>query len=265
MMDISVAASILTGGAILLSALSQRKFEKIDVKEVLCRTGTRVLNPEENNVLRLKISQAGLNIDPRLLQGLRANLAGGIALITILLMTVSFNSFALILLAPLFYYLPLLWLNKKIKARQAQIKLSLSEFTILLSTTLTAGANLQAGMRTAANAINGPLKDEINNAMKSYGSGQPFSEALLDMARKVDVDELTSLVQTLVQIHDKGAPVAETMKAYSKQMRITKKFTTMEQAGKLSVSMLFPIVIFMLLPFLAVVLYPAGHAILNAF
>lgn len=264
-MDISVAAGILTSMTILLSLLSQRRFKKPDIKEILCRTGTRVLNPQDNSVLQSKIRQAGLSIDPRLMQGLRVSLSGAIVLITMLLMLVSVNGLALILLAPLFYYLPLLWLNKKIKARQDQIKQTLSEFTILLSTTLTAGANLQAGMRTSANAIRGPLRDEINNVMKAYGSGQPFSEALLDIAGKVDVDELSSLVQTLVQIHDKGAPVAETMKAYSKQMRITKKFNTMEQAGKLSVSMLFPIVIFMLLPFLAVVLYPAGYAISNAF
>lgn len=264
-MEVSVAVGILTGGAVLLSALSHRQFEKVDIKEVLCRTGTRVLSPEEHSSLQSKISQAGLDIDPHWIQGLRVVLAGGIILITIPLLFISLNYLAFVLLSPLLYYFPIYWLNKRTKARQAQIKLALSEFTILLSTTLTAGANLQAGMRASANAISGPLKDEINNTMKAYGSGQPFSEALLDMARKVDVDELTSLVQTLVQIHDKGAPVAETMKAYSKQMRITKKFATMEQAGKLSVTMLFPIVIFMLLPFLAVVLYPAGYAISNAF
>lgn len=264
-MDISITAGVLTSGAVLLSVLSQRQFQKPDIKEVFCRTGTRVLTPEENSTLQTKIAQAGLDIDSHWIQGLRVVLAGGLVLLIIPLLLVSLNFLAFILLMPLLYYLPVLWLNKKIKARQAQIKLSLSEYTILLSTTLTAGANLQAGMRTSANAVNGPLKDEINNAMKAYGSGQPFSEALLDMARRVDVDELSALVQTLVQIHDKGAPVAETMKAYSKQMRITKKFATMEQAGKLSVSMLFPIVIFMLLPFLAVVLYPAGYAISNAF
>lgn len=234
-MDISVAAGVLTGGAILLSALSQRQFKNIDIKEAFCRTGTRVLTPEENSVLQLKIYQAGSNIDPRWIQGLRVVLAGAVILITIPLLLVSLNAFALLLLAPLMYHLPLIWLNKKMKARQAQIKRTLSKFTILLSTTLTAGANLQAGVRTAANAIKGPLRDEINNALKAYGSGQPFSEALLDMARKVDVDELTSLIQTLVQIHDKGSPVAETMKAYSKQMRITKESATKEQAGKVSV------------------------------
>lgn len=216
----SVAAGILTSMTILLSLISQRRYKKPDIKEILCRTGTRVSNIQENNILQLKIRQAGLNIDPRFMQGLRVSLAGAIVLITMLLMLVSLNGIAIVLLAPLFYYLPLFWLNKKIKARQDEIKLSLSEFTILLSTTLTAGANLQAGIRTSANAIRGPLRDEINNAMKAYGSGQPFSEALLDMAVKMDVEELTSLVQTLSQIHDKGAPVAETMKAYSKQMRI---------------------------------------------
>lgn len=254
--------------AILLLILSQRKFKKLnktDIEEILCRTGTRVLTPEENSSLTLKISQAGLSTDARWIQGLRTFLAGGVILITVFLLITSFKALVLLMFVPLMYYLPVWKLNKKIKSRQREIKRILPEFTILLSATLTAGANLQSGIRTAANAISGPLKDEINNALKAYGSGQPFSEALMDMARRTDVDELSSLTQTLIQIHDKGAPVAETMKAYSKQMRISKKFDTMEQAGKLAVSMLFPIIIFMLMPFLAVILYPAGHAIINAF
>jgi len=260
-----IVTGALTSLAIFLALLSQHKFKVPDIEEVLCRTGIRALSAEENNTLQIKINQAGLNTSPQLIQGTRVVLAGVIILLTLFLTLSSPNALILLLLAPILYYFPILKINKKIKTRQTQIKQTLSEFTLLLSTTLTAGTNLQSGIRIAANAIDGPLKDEINNALRSYGAGQPFSEALLDMCRRTDIDELSSLVQTLIQIHDKGAPISETMKAYSTQMRTTKKFATMEQAGKLSVSMLFPIIIFMLLPFLAVVLYPAGHAISNAF
>lgn len=266
LMDNATVTGLFAGISAFMFATSHHTFNKLNTKEILCRTGTRLTTPEENSMLHYKVSQSGLNIDPLWVQGLRVILASSVMLISLLLtMLFSARFLLLVFFTPLLYYLPILYLNRKIKERQMQIKLTLSKFTMLLSTALTAGADLQTGVRVSADAIRGPLKDVINDVLKAYGSGQPFSEALIKTTEKVEVDELMPLVQTLSQIYDKGAPVSETMKAYSRQIRTTKRHTTRERAGKLSVSMLFPIAIFMLMPFLIVIMFPAAYVLTNSF
>jgi len=231
----------------------------------LCRTGTRILSEEERSVISLKIVQAGLNIKPEWFQGLKMFLAGVVVLLCVPLMLISFNFLFLLPLALVLYLLPNAWLNSKRKARQSNIRRSLSEFTLLLSTVLTSGVNLITGLKEASNATGGPLRDEVERAIKNHMVGENLIDALANMAKRTDVDDLNSLVRTLNQASVSGSSLAETMQSHSEQMRLVRKFETMEQAGKLSVTMIFPVMIFILIPCMMVFGYPAMYALMRTF
>ncbi len=261
-MELTAAAAILTGSAILLPSV--KRVPKINTTEVLCRTGVRVATPEEQSLLQLRITQAGINIKPEWFMGLKVFTAGGWLILTLPLLILSKSWLILTLFAPLFYFLPDWWLKNKRAARQSAIKLSLADFTIMLSTTLSAGAGLLTALRESARGAGGPLKDEIDLTIRDHLSGKPLMDALMDMSVRTDVDELNSLVRTLNQVYSHGSPLAETMQSYSEQMRLVRKFETMDAAGSLSVKMVIPVLFFILVPCIAVIAYPAVYALMQA-
>lgn len=264
-MDLNGIAALLVAAMVLVMFLGRYR-PQINVEEVLCRTGTRIMPPEEQDATRMKIIQAGISITPEFLYGIKALLATGCILTSVLfILSLSLNWIALALLAPILYFVPDWWLSRKRARRQTEIKLALSDFSKMLAIALTAGAHLILALSEAAKAVGGSLKEEINITIKDHNAGKPISEALLDMAKRTDVDELNALVRTLSQAHAQGAQLAETMTAYSEQMRMVRKFETMEQAGKLSVKMVLPVLVFVLMPVLMVIGYPAVYSLKQAF
>lgn len=265
MPDMAFAAAILTGSAILLPTLHKNMPKNIDKEQVLCRTGTRIISPEETSALALKITRAGLKISPEYFAGIRATIAGGYILAMLFFLFFNSSALLLLLLTPVIYFLPSLWLKSKTAARQREIKVAMADFTIMLSTSLEAGSNVIQAMEEAAHSIGGVLGEEIRKFIMEIMSGTNFSAATQQLILRNNVDELSNMTKTIDQIYVQGAPGADTMRSYSEQMRITRKFETMEAAGKLAVQLIFPVLIFIMVPILLAIGYPAVYGLMNAF
>ena len=80
------------------------------------------------------------------------------------------------------------------------------------------------------------------------------SAALADRAQIV---EIRQLVTALLQAQKHGVPMANTLRVQSAQMRQKRTQRTEEKAAKLTVKMLFPIVVCFLPVFMIVVMVPA--------
>lgn len=265
MPDLATTAAILTGTAIMIPAIHKYMPQNVDPQEVLCRTGTRLVSEEERSALALKLVRAGMMISPEYFAGLRAVLTALYMLICLGMMMIRPGLILFILLAPLVFFLPSLWLKRAIQRRQNQIKRDMGDFTIMMATALTAGINPVPALQEAASAIGGVLQAEINRFIIEIMSGKNFSVAAMELVRRNDVDELANFTRTMEQIYIQGAPGAETMKIYSEQMRITRKFETMDRAGKLSVQLILPVLLFILLPILMAIGYPSVYSLIHAF
>jgi tight adherence protein C len=246
-----------------LARLMPKDRKQID--DFLCRTGTRWSSEEQKTALGIKLEQAGLDISPEWFNGSRLLVSCGAGLLYLPLLLTGSDLFWLVFLVPLLYFLPGMWLNSKVANRKSAIRLSLSDFTVLLSTALAAGADISASLREAAAGTGGPLAQEIDRALKEYGAGRNITDALTDVAERCDVDELRGLVRTIVQAYRYGAPLAQTMRAHSEQMGTIKRFEMMEAANKLSVKLVIPVLLFMLVPCMIALGYPAMVSLLEAF
>ena len=196
---------------------------------------------------------------------MRLALTGGTALLTLPLVLKGTDVFLAALLVPFAYWIPSAWLDARASTRKSKIRISLADFTIYLSTAVASGAPVTRALKEAADGTGGPLAEEVEKALKENASGRSITEALTDMAERCDVDELRSLVRTIVQSYRYGSPLAETMRQYSAQMSLVRRFETMEQANKLSVKLIFPVLMFMLIPCLIIIGYPAVVSCLEAF
>jgi tight adherence protein C len=260
----ALVPSVLIGTAIVLPGVF-RYLPEVDREEVLTRTGTRLLNEEEKNLTAMMISRAGLDIRPEYFYGLKVSLASLYIIFTVFISMLSPISIIMLVLAPLMFYLPDMWLNSKINARKAELKKKLDDFAMYLSTSLSSDPDMINALSEASKSTGGVYEEEIGRVIKENATSQRLTDALIDMAVRTDVDELNTLVSTLCQIYDHGAPAAEKMKQFSDKVRDAKKFNVIEQSGKLSIRLIFVVLIFMLLPVMMVIGYPAIYSLMNAF
>lgn len=135
----------------------------------------------------------------------------------------------------------------------------------LVAVTLRAGLGIDAAIELTANELDGPLGDELG--LLSYQSRlgmtrQETLEALRDRCSAPNVDRL---VATLMIADQMGAPVATALSALSEDCRERRFQEAREDAAKLPVKIMFPVVFLIFPPMLVVLLGPAISDIARAF
>ena len=81
------------------------------------------------------------------------------------------------------------------------------------------------------------LCDEILLAQNEIQAGRDRDKALLHMARRTGVDEVTSFVNVVLQSARFGTPMSDALKTYAEEMRTTRELKAQEKANKLPVQM----------------------------
>ena len=270
LIDPLLIGSLAVGIALLLpiAAKKGKTIKDIDREEVFCRTGLRVITEEEKNLLAIKMSKAGVKEKPEHLWGRKIiYTASYILLVTLAGLLLRLSAGLMFLLycgAMVIWLLPTIKLNSTINKRKSEIVKELSTFTMFLSTALNSMPSVTMALTEAGKATGGTYKQEIEMVLRENQSGKNLTDALYDWSQRVDVEEINALVSTLDQIHVKGVPAAEKMKEYSERIRMTRRFEIMDQAGKLSIRLIFVVMMFMLVPTMLVIGYPAAYNLMQA-
>lgn len=269
--DTAIVSALLVGAAVALPPLARLiPSNRAQASEVFCRTGLRWSSEEERSKYARKLAQAGIDRKPEWFTGMRLSLLGVFLIACVPMLLLGMNLFWMVLLAPFLYAAPDIWLNGKISKRKSEIRLALPDYTLFLSTALAAGTDIRLALREAAGAVGGPLKEETERALldsdvSDIKKARTFGDALSDMAERCDVDELRALVRVLAQADRYGTPLATIMRDHSEQMRTARRFEVMESANKLSVKLVFPVLMFLLGPCMIAIGYPALVSLLSSF
>jgi tight adherence protein C len=104
------------------------------------------------------------------------------------------------------------------------------------------------------------LGHELRDANTAYMHGRPRAQSLRRLAESFDNDDLRSLVQIIVQVHEHGGAVQEPLRQFAERLREQRKMAMKEKTGKLSVKMTV-VMMLTLLPALMLVL--AGPAVVS--
>ncbi|MDY7088138.1 MAG: type II secretion system F family protein [Actinomycetota bacterium] len=141
--------------------------------------------------------------------------------------------------------------------RQRAITLSLPDMLDALVIGVESGLGLDAAMAQVAHLLRGPMPDEINRVLQEMRLGVSRSNALRALARRTTVRDLKTLVTALVQAGELGIAVAGILREHAADQRTRRRQRAEEQAQKVTVKLLFP-VLFCLFPVIfIVVLGPA--------
>ena len=149
--------------------------------------------------------------------------------------------------------------------RREQIRKDLPDALDLLTITVEAGLAFDAAMTQVARNTEGPLAEEFYRVLQEIQLGKGRGEALETMAQRVDIEELNAFVGAIVQADSLGIPIAQVLRIQAKEMRLKRSQRAEEQAMKVPVKILFPLIFCILPSLFVVVMGPAGINIFHAF
>ncbi|MGD0447119.1 MAG: type II secretion system F family protein [Candidatus Dormibacteria bacterium] len=138
------------------------------------------------------------------------------------------------------YMYPTLSLERKAKRRQKEIQLALSGVLDLLTVCMEAGLSLDMAIMRIGDADQSLLAVEFQKLLNEVRLGRPRGEALMAMAERNDVDELTEFCRAVVQAEPLGVSVVNVLRIQSEEMRRKRKQRAEEAGHRAPVLMLLP-------------------------
>jgi tight adherence protein C len=158
------------------------------------------------------------------------------------------------------YLLPSFFLTLKKMHRKEKVFEGLPDALDLMVVCVEAGMGLDAAIHRVAEEIeieNGVVGQEFKLVGLELRAGKIRREALRNLAMRCDQEDVSSLVALLVQTDKFGTSVAQALKVHSDSMR-TKRFQRAEeQAAKIPVKLVFPLILFIFPALFVVIVGPA--------
>jgi tight adherence protein C len=140
------------------------------------------------------------------------------------------------------YLVPSVWLDRRVKARQKEIRVALPNALDLLTISVEAGLGFDAAITRVTEKYHNALALEFIQVLNETRLGRPRLEALEDMARRNKVEELNNFIQAVVQSEQLGVGIAQVLRIQSEEMRRRRRQRAEEMGAKAPLKMLFPMV-----------------------
>ena len=148
------------------------------------------------------------------------------------------------------------WLSRQVERRQGVLRDELPAAIDLLTLSIMAGESVAAACARVAQALPGGIGSEFARVTADVRTGTPIVEALEGLSRRVPEVGVGRFVDALCVGIDKGAPLADTLRAQADDGREARRRRLLEAGGRREVLMLVPVV-FLIMPVVVVfALYP---------
>ncbi|MBW2134392.1 MAG: type II secretion system F family protein [Deltaproteobacteria bacterium] len=158
------------------------------------------------------------------------------------------------------FFLPTYLLRVKIRKRQDRLDKALPDVLDLIIICMEAGLSLNGTLNRVAEEIRGIYKDFYNELLITtieIRTGIPWHEALNNLGQRTGVQSVRSLVALMIQSDRLGASIAQALRTHADFVRVQRALRAEEQASKLAVKLLFPLICFIFPAMFIVILGPA--------
>jgi tight adherence protein C len=155
------------------------------------------------------------------------------------------------------FFLPDLWLSRKIKSRQEEIQKFLPDAIDILAISVEAGQGFIGALNTLSQRKQNALTYEFDRFRNEVAAGKGRRDAFRDLALRTGVEDLRNFVAAMIQADQLGIGIADVLRAQSEELRIKRRQRAEEKARKAPIKMLFPLIFFMFPSLFIVILGPA--------
>lgn len=162
-------------------------------------------------------------------------------------------------------FLPRIWLRRRVRNRQNDIRSALPDALDMLSIAVEAGLAFESAMLRVGEQWRNALTVEFRRAVAEMRIGAGRNEALQRMGERTGVEELNTFIAILVQSNQLGVSIAQVLSSQAEQMRILRRQRAEELARQAGVKITVVLVFFIFPVLFIVVLGPAMPRIFDFF
>jgi tight adherence protein C len=162
-----------------------------------------------------------------------------------------------VLLGAAFFFAPDLLLYNVALRRQEQTAKGLAEALDMLTVCVEAGQGFDGALMQVARNVEGPISGEFARVLSEIQIGKSRGEAFAAMGGRITLPEVRNFTTALVQADRLGLPIAAVLREQTSTMRLARKQRAEEQAQKVTVKIIFPLVLF-IFPVLFIVIMGPG-------
>jgi tight adherence protein C len=223
---------------------------------------------EETEALRKRLMQAGWRAR-NAAEIFAAVRVGGTLLLAAFGVLVTLAKTPLVMLfgallgATIGYYLPAILVTNALQKRQQTLMRAFPDALDLLVSSVEAGLGVDAAFRRVSDEIEDAapeLARELQFVGHEGNAGVPRVEALRHLSDRTGLEEVTQLVNVLVQAERFGTSVARALRAHAELVRVRRMQRAEEKAARVSPTLTIIMIVF-ILPCLIVIL--VGPAVIN--
>ena len=152
---------------------------------------------------------------------------------------------------------PSIVLGKYVQWRQGELTRALPFAIDLIGSAMRSGLEFGAAMRYFTGLKMGdPLTDELGIVLQQIELGKTRTEALAEMAHRVQLDEFTSFVGVIAYGTEIGASIAETLRIHGEELRRARFHLAERKAARAPSLMIFPMALFIMPAVFIIIITP---------
>ncbi len=154
--------------------------------------------------------------------------------------------FGAVILSFITMFIPLIILTDKKNKRLKSISREIRFILYIITSSVQAGMDFSGAIRRILQKASkgSPFKDELTLMLKEISLGKTRSESLMRLALRVNLPELTTVINSLIQADQLGTSLGLVLTTLSDDLRIKRFQKAEKMALEAPVKMLFPLIAF---------------------
>jgi tight adherence protein C len=188
------------------------------------RLGPRVapsirLRQRERIAHRLDLAGRPAGMTVQRFIGLKAALGTLLGGLMLLLVLAGSSPLLLPLALVVGWFGPDVWLAREARIRQERIERDLPDFLDILAVTVRAGLGYRAALGRVAEALSGPISDEMLTALRQMELGASRRQAFLALRERSSSESLATFIAAQLQAEELGVPLSQALNEIAEDMR----------------------------------------------
>ncbi|MES2523756.1 MAG: type II secretion system F family protein [Gemmatimonadota bacterium] len=151
-------------------------------------------------------------------------------------------------------------LDRLVTARQLRVRRAVPDALDLLVVCVEAGISLDAALLRVSRdmaALHPDLCLEMAQVVRRVGAGMQRDKALQGMYARTGVEEIRTLVSSMIQCERLGTSIARVLRINAESLRMRRRQYAEKRAAEAALKMIFPLALFLLPALMVIIVGPA--------